>query len=165
MNLLTNFYNSISSLYKYIFRQIYMSKFQLIHLWFGQNLSYLPVVWNLTLYRPEISSIRGPFGLSLLLLKTENWKHCSKIIFKCVNSIMGPIFNIFLIREQCMHSVWTVHTLFTTVKSVPQSQKMRAKKKKKQQKTWRENVDAEPKRLRYLKIFTHYRTFNHLSFN
>ena len=30
-----------------------------------------------------------------LKLKTENWKHCSKIIFKCVNSIVGPIFNIF----------------------------------------------------------------------
>ena len=28
-----------------------------------------------------------------LKLKTENWKHCSKIIFKCVNSIVGPIFN------------------------------------------------------------------------
>ena len=23
----------------------------------------------------------------------ENWKHCSKIIFKCVNSIVGLIFN------------------------------------------------------------------------
>ena len=30
-----------------------------------------------------------------LKLKTENWKHCSKIIFKCINSIVGPIFNIF----------------------------------------------------------------------
>ena len=29
----------------------------------------------------------------LLKLKTENWKHCSKIIFKCVNSAAGPIFN------------------------------------------------------------------------
>ena len=28
-------------------------------------------------------------------LKTENWKHCSKIIFKCVNSNVRPIFNIF----------------------------------------------------------------------
>ena len=28
-------------------------------------------------------------------LKTENWKHCSKIIFKYVNSIVGPIFNVF----------------------------------------------------------------------
>ena len=37
----------------------------------------------------------GVFGLNLLLLKTENWKHCSKIIFKYVNSIVRPIFNIF----------------------------------------------------------------------
>ena len=39
----------------------------------------------------------GPFGLNLLSLKlkTENQKHCSKIIFKCVNNTVGPIFNIF----------------------------------------------------------------------
>ena len=37
----------------------------------------------------------GMFELNLLLLKTENWKYCSKIIFKLVNSIVGPIFNIF----------------------------------------------------------------------
>ena len=35
-----------------------------------------------------------------------------------------------------MHSVWTVYTLFITVKIVSQSQQMRAKKKKKKQKTW-----------------------------
>ena len=29
------------------------------------------------------------------LIVAENWKHCSKIIFNCVNSIVGPIFNIF----------------------------------------------------------------------
>ena len=28
-----------------------------------------------------------------LLLKIENWKHCNKIIFKCVNSAVWPIFN------------------------------------------------------------------------
>ena len=28
-----------------------------------------------------------------LLLKTENWKYGSKIIFKCVNSTVRPIFN------------------------------------------------------------------------
>ena len=28
-------------------------------------------------------------------LKTENWKYYSKIIFKCVNSTMGPILNFF----------------------------------------------------------------------
>ena len=44
-----------------------------------------------------IYAIKGLFGLNLLLmeLKTENWKYCSKIIFKCVNSTVGPIFNIF----------------------------------------------------------------------
>ena len=36
---------------------------------------------------------KGPFGLNLLLLKlkAENWKHYSKIIFKCVNSIVGLV--------------------------------------------------------------------------
>ena len=48
----------------------------------------------------------GPFGLNLLLLKlkTENWKHCSKIIFKCVNNVVGSIFNIFLMYEQYCYS-------------------------------------------------------------
>ena len=43
-----------------------------------------------------------------------------------------------------MHSVWTVHTLFITVKFVSQSQQMRAKKKK-GRKREAENVDVEPK--------------------
>ena len=25
----------------------------------------------------------------------ENWKHYNKIIFKCINSVIGPIFNFF----------------------------------------------------------------------
>ena len=45
-----------------------------------------------------------------------------------------------------MHSVWTMHTLFITVKFVSQSQQMRAKKKKKSRKREVKNVDAEPKR-------------------
>ena len=32
-------------------------------------------------------------GLILLKLKTYCWNHCTKIIFKCVNSAVGPIFN------------------------------------------------------------------------
>ena len=38
----------------------------------------------------------------------ENWKHCSKIIFKCINSTVRPIFNESFAekrghgsREQC----------------------------------------------------------------
>ena len=30
----------------------------------------------------------------LIVAKIENWKHCSKIIFKCVNSTVRSIFNI-----------------------------------------------------------------------
>ena len=44
----------------------------------------------------------------LLKLKTKNWKHCSKIIFKCVNSTVRPIFNEKVVekwnlwvRKQC----------------------------------------------------------------
>ena len=41
------------------------------------------------------SYAKGSFRLSLFLLKlkTETEKHCSKIIFKCVNSAVRPIFN------------------------------------------------------------------------
>ena len=52
--------------------------------------------------------------LILLKLKTENWKHCSKIIFKCVNSTVGPIFNEKIdkkwnlwVREQCTDALFT----------------------------------------------------------
>ena len=38
------------------------------------------------------ASTKGPFGYNWKL-KTEIEKHCNKIIFKYVNSIVGPIFN------------------------------------------------------------------------
>ena len=64
-------------------------------------------------------ALYGPFGYNLFLLKTENWKHSSKIIFKCVNSVVRPIFNekvtekwILCAREQC------IRTLFTREKSI-----------------------------------------------
>ena len=66
--------------------------------------------------------------IQLILLKTETRKHCSKIIFKCVNSAMGPIFNISLNKvvvgtvnsalcllyseSMCMNSAVTVHYAF-----------------------------------------------------
>ena len=42
----------------------------------------------------------GSVWIVFIVIETENWKHWSKIIFKCVNSIVGPIFNIF----KCMNS-------------------------------------------------------------
>ena len=37
--------------------------------------------------------------------ETENWKHCSKIIFKCVNSTVGPIFNEKINKNEICGSV------------------------------------------------------------
>ena len=56
----------------------------------------------------------GLFGYSWKLkMKTE--KYCSKIIFKCVNNIVGPIFNekvdkkwYLWVREQCTNALFTV---------------------------------------------------------
>ena len=39
----------------------------------------------------EITFLFSDLGSVWIQLKTE--KHCSKIIFKCVNSTVGPIFN------------------------------------------------------------------------
>ena len=36
-------------------------------------------------------------------MKIENRKHCSKIIFKCVYSAVGPIFNE-KVAEKCVNS-------------------------------------------------------------
>ena len=50
----------------------------------------------------------------MLKLKTENWKYCSKIIFKCVNSVVRPIFNEKIdkkwnlwVRKQCTDALFT----------------------------------------------------------
>ena len=57
-------------------------------------------------------------GLILLKLKTYCWNHCSKIIFKCVNSAMGPIFNEKIdkkwnlwVRKQCTDALFTENWL------------------------------------------------------
>ena len=46
----------------------------------------------------------------MLKLKTYCWNHCSKIIFKCVNSTVKPIFNIFFWIKWLWVS-WTVHNV------------------------------------------------------
>ena len=47
--------------------------------------------------------------LILLKLKTYCWNHCSKIIFKYVNSTVGPIFNEKVDKKMKFVSLWTVH--------------------------------------------------------
>ena len=61
-------------------------------------------------------SVFSIVGIELIFAETENWKYCSKVIFKCVNSTVRPIFNIFkymnsacTVREQFMHFLWTIN--------------------------------------------------------
>ena len=49
-------------------------------------------------------------GFIWIQLKTENWKHCSKIIFKCVNSTVRSIFNEKVAEKWCL---WCTGALFT----------------------------------------------------
>ena len=98
-------------------------------------------------------------GLILLKLKIYCWNHCSKIIFKCVNNAVRPIFNekidkkwicgsVNSARMYCsqktsqklwlpfMYRIWTVATC---------GEKTRVKKKKKKKEgRQKQNPDANP---------------------
>ena len=56
----------------------------------------------------RFSKYVGSVQIELILLKLENYKHCNKIIFKRVNSAVGPILNIFF-WIKCLLFLWTVH--------------------------------------------------------
>ena len=65
-----------------------------------------PMVW----FSKYVGSIR----MQHILQKTENWKHCCKIIFKCVNSDVGPIFNISF-RIKWLSVLWIVQFFYCIV--------------------------------------------------
>ena len=71
-------------------------------------------------------------------VETENWKHCSKIIFKYVNSIMRPIFNEKIDKKWSLWDLWIVH--LCTVHKRPVNSCGWRKKKKKEEKTQRQHV-------------------------
>ena len=54
-------------------------------------------------------------------LKTYCWNHCSKIIFKCVNSTVGPIFNEKIDKKW---NLW-VHEQYIMYCLKPKSQLLR----------------------------------------
>ena len=62
----------------------------------------------------------SPFGYNLFLLKTENWKHRSKIIFKYVNSVMNSAWTVHLSSAQWIH----MKLLFIHTKKKRKMQKM-----------------------------------------
>ena len=93
----------------------------------------------------------------LLKLKTENWKHCNKIIFKCVNSSVKPIFNEKVakkwnlwVHKRCTDALFTGKSqhlrllfMYCSLNRNRIPPKTREKKKKKNEKN--ENA-ASPKR-------------------
>ena len=64
-------------------------------------------------------------------LKTENWKHCSKITFKCVNSAMRLNFKVVFAKkstygshEQCTRSTKKKHPLGNAQNALPKLTKI-----------------------------------------
>ena len=99
----------------------------------------LNIPWSYTHF--DIESI----WIELIVVETENWKHCNKIIFKCVNSIVGPIFNIFkyvnrtaTIHKQYINSAATVLLQCQLSPGLKQNAWSEGKKKeKKKRKKWK----------------------------
>ena len=93
------------------------------------NSTYWPCFnWSVSLF------YYGSVWIQLILMKTENWKHYSKIIFKCVNSSVGPIFNFFFLNKAIVDSVnsaWIVLLFLETVKRVHQKKKGKENVKRK----------------------------------
>ena len=98
--------------------------------------------------------------LILLKLKTYYWNYCSKIIFKCVNSIVGPIFNEKVIKKWNLwvykHKQYIIHylrqknqhLLLLFIKQYINSNHVflkRVKKKIKKKKKQRRRENAVPK--------------------
>ena len=96
--------------------------------------------------------------LILLKLKTYCWNHCSKIIFKCVNSTVGPIFNKKVVKkwhlwvhEQYIMYCWRqksqhlrllfIEQYMNSNRVLPKRVKKKKKKKKRKTQMWEENVD------------------------
>ena len=81
------------------------------HMWqMSYNIESYTCVWNLYTIWDTYQGIRSVWiEFILLKLKIENWKYCSKIIFKCVNSAVGPIFNEKVVENWSLWNSWTVH--------------------------------------------------------
>ena len=66
------------------------------------------VVWKISLHSFSKKTLRVRLDRTYFA-KTENWKYCSKIIFKCMNSIVRPIFNEKMTEKWSLWDLWTMH--------------------------------------------------------
>ena len=70
--------------------------------WWWPRWAPLPNRYLSFSYRGRASCLHiGSVWIEFIFAETENWnwKHCSKIIFKYVNSIVGPIFNEKVVKK------------------------------------------------------------------
>ena len=74
-----------SSHYHFIIGEYYFKNFNKQHLMLTTSL------WI---------STKDVFGYCLFSWKLKNWKHCSKIIFQCMNSVVRPIFNKSFVEKR-----------------------------------------------------------------
>ena len=77
--------------------------------------------------------------------ETENWKHYSKIIVKCVISTVEPIFNEKVDKKW---SLWDA--LFTKDRSTVATEEEEGKKKKEREKTQTQHLNVLSKHTRCL---------------
>ena len=82
----------------------------------------------------------GCVWIPLILLKIENWKYCSKIIFKCVNSAVKPIFNESFAEKRGLWVPWTVHGTPLEKHKSHRNVLIKKKKKKKRRRRRRRNA-------------------------
>ena len=80
----------------------------------------------------------GMFGKNLFCW---NWKYCSKIIFKCVNSMVKLIFNEKVTENGCLWVCeWCMDVLFIVEKSTKPALEKRGKSWVQTKPTYRENL-------------------------
>ena len=75
--------------------------------------------------------------------ETENWKHYYKIIFKCVTSAIGPIFNGKIAEKWSLWDSLTMHGCTVHCWKV-KHMLLEKKKKKKGKKRKRGSANADP---------------------
>ena len=65
-----------------------------------KSLTWLDTNDTLSLYHANTHDTKSKLKIMVRLDTAENWKHCSKIIFKCVNSTVEPIFMKKLLESE-----------------------------------------------------------------
>ena len=82
----------------------------------------------------------GSVWIELIITKTENWKYCSKIIFKYVNSIMRSIYSEKVVEKWILWVLWIVYGTHWCALFTRKSQQQRLQKEEKK------NANAAHKR-------------------